>query len=366
MSVKISQLTTSSAITSDDFFPVVDSGSLTTQRASAQQILNYVTASTFNSLTVTALTSSAITGSTAIFTTLTSSAALFTTLSGTNGNISGDLTVGGKITAQEYYTEFVSASIIYESGSTKFGNDSTDTHQFSGSVSISGTLTANNTISGTIAQFIILSASDIRTSDQRVDDVLDTNFLRISGTNIVTDVYQDTSTRMVFDSSAQHFQFFKLSTPVTAGFGNASTPLVKINGLSLELGNSSSIVSISGQLTASNITASSIYVSGGPIYGQVAELTSSTTNYTLVASDSGKFLLINSASSVNLTVPSGLPTGFTLTFCQGGAGQITVVTGSGVTINNSQGHTKTYGIYSVASLIGTGSNSYILAGDTTW
>ena len=58
MSVKISQLTASNPITSDDFFPVVDSGSLTTLRASAQQILNYVTGSTFNNLVVTTITAS--------------------------------------------------------------------------------------------------------------------------------------------------------------------------------------------------------------------------------------------------------------------------------------------------------------------
>jgi cytoskeletal protein CcmA (bactofilin family) len=52
--------------------------------------------------------------------------------------IAGDLTVDGKVTAQEFHTEFVSASIIYQSGSTKFGDTSDDLHSFSGSVSISG------------------------------------------------------------------------------------------------------------------------------------------------------------------------------------------------------------------------------------
>ena len=33
-----------------------------------------------------------------------------------------NLTVTNKITAQEFHTEYVSASIIYESGSTKFGD----------------------------------------------------------------------------------------------------------------------------------------------------------------------------------------------------------------------------------------------------
>ena len=46
------------------------------------------------------------------------------------------------ITAREYHTELVSASIIYQSGSTKFGDDVNDTHQFTGSISmVSGNLT---------------------------------------------------------------------------------------------------------------------------------------------------------------------------------------------------------------------------------
>jgi len=51
---------------------------------------------------------------------------------------SGDLTVAGKVTAQEFHTEFVSASILYESGSTKFGDTSDDIHSFSGSLRVTG------------------------------------------------------------------------------------------------------------------------------------------------------------------------------------------------------------------------------------
>jgi hypothetical protein len=54
---------------------------------------------------------------------------------------SGDLTVAGKVTAQEFHTEFVSASIMYESGSTKFGDTSDDNHDFTGSLNLlSGSL----------------------------------------------------------------------------------------------------------------------------------------------------------------------------------------------------------------------------------
>ena len=53
--------------------------------------------------------------------------------------IDGDLNVGGILTAQEFHTEFVSASIIYESGSTQFGNTVDDVHRFTGSVQLFNT-----------------------------------------------------------------------------------------------------------------------------------------------------------------------------------------------------------------------------------
>ena len=53
-----------------------------------------------------------------------------------NVHVANDLVVAGKITAEEFHTEFVSASIIYQSGSTKFGDTSDDNHDFTGSVKI--------------------------------------------------------------------------------------------------------------------------------------------------------------------------------------------------------------------------------------
>ena len=168
MSVKISQLSASSDITSDDFFPVVDSGSLTTKRASAQQMLDYITGSTFDTLTVT-------------------------TLDGTSGNI---------------------------------------------------------TISGSLS-------------------------------------------------------------------------------------------------------------------GMIAALTSSATNYVLVAADSGKVVVLSSSSGITASIPTGLPVGFTTTIVQNGSGSIFVSASSGVVIRNRQNHTRTAGLYATVAIIGTGSNGYIFAGDTT-
>ena len=58
-------------------------------------------------------------------------------------SVSGDATIGGTVTAQEFHTEFVSASIIYESGSSQFGDTLDDTHNFTGSLDITGSYTLN-------------------------------------------------------------------------------------------------------------------------------------------------------------------------------------------------------------------------------
>lgn len=54
-----------------------------------------------------------------------------------NVRVSGEI-IADKVTAREYHTELVSASIIYESGSTKFGDDIGDLHQMTGSLHIYG------------------------------------------------------------------------------------------------------------------------------------------------------------------------------------------------------------------------------------
>jgi len=62
-------------------------------------------------------------------------------INGTNhASITGSLVITENITAQEFHTEFVSSSILHQSGSTKFGDDSQDLHQFSGSIDLTGSL----------------------------------------------------------------------------------------------------------------------------------------------------------------------------------------------------------------------------------
>ena len=64
------------------------------------------------------------------------------------GTITGDLSVGGTLTAQEVHTEFESASILFTSGSTKFGDSADDIHNMTGSLRVSGSSTGEHYIIG--------------------------------------------------------------------------------------------------------------------------------------------------------------------------------------------------------------------------
>ena len=61
--------------------------------------------------------------------------------------ITGSLNVSGTITANEYHTTIVSSSVLYTSGSTKFGDTGDDKHQFTGSVLITGSLSVTGSVS---------------------------------------------------------------------------------------------------------------------------------------------------------------------------------------------------------------------------
>ena len=87
------------------------------------------------------------------------------------------------------------------------------------------------------------------------------------------------------------------------------------------------------------------------------------TTYTLLSSDNGRVVVLNNASAVTVTVPSGLGVGFNCSFVQKGAGQVSF-SASGTTINNRQSHTKINDQYGVASIVAYAADTFVLAGDT--
>lgn len=88
-----------------------------------------------------------------------------------------------------------------------------------------------------------------------------------------------------------------------------------------------------------------------------------TASYSIAASDAGKLVTVNSATAVNVTVPSGLSlsAGQRVDIVQLGAGQVTLV-GSGTTINATPG-LKFRAQYSAVTIICLSANTYLAVGD---
>ncbi len=60
-----------------------------------------------------------------------------------SGIFKGDIQVAGKVTTTELHTTFISSSVIFSSGSNKFGDQSSDKHEFTGSIVMTGSLVVN-------------------------------------------------------------------------------------------------------------------------------------------------------------------------------------------------------------------------------
>ena len=86
-----------------------------------------------------------------------------------DATVDGNLTVTGTVTAQEMRTEFNNSSIVFDSGSTKFGDTADDTHSFTGSLEVQGSVTSSADISINEWGSISGSLSDLSASLDAID-----------------------------------------------------------------------------------------------------------------------------------------------------------------------------------------------------
>jgi hypothetical protein len=91
-----------------------------------------------------------------------------------------------------------------------------------------------------------------------------------------------------------------------------------------------------------------------------------TASYTLVLADGGTVVEMNVASANDLTVPPNssvaFPVGTQITVLQTGAGQTTLVAGSGVTVNSADGNLKITGQWSAATLLKRATDTWVAIG----
>lgn len=124
---------------------------------------------------------------------------------------------------------------------------------------------------------------------------------------------------------------------------------------------------VSGIRPADGASISVFFTPAGPIgaFSNSQTIDAKTANYTLVAADAGKVITMSSTSALTLTVNGSLDlaTGQRIDILQLGTGQVTV-SASSATVNATPG-LKLRAQYSGASLLCTGTDTYVLAGDLT-
>ena len=131
---------TSSSINTRINSLVTDSGSFSTRITNATASINSISSSQATRTANLVIASSSLSASVA---TLKGSGTLQSVATNASPTFAG-ATITGTLTAQEIHTEFESASIIFSSGSTIFGDTSNDIHRMTGSLNVSGAINLNN------------------------------------------------------------------------------------------------------------------------------------------------------------------------------------------------------------------------------
>jgi hypothetical protein len=102
------------------------------------------------------------------------------------------------------------------------------------------------------------------------------------------------------------------------------------------------------------------------LFAYSAQLINETTNFIISGNDNGRIIIANSSTQITGTIVSGNTTGFNTSIIQIGAGQIQITgAGIGIRIGSYNNQYKTAGQFATASVLHTGSNGYLMYGNTS-
>jgi hypothetical protein len=246
------------------------------------------------------------------FTTVSSSlASKVTTLEGTgtaqgvgttNSPTFADVTATGTVTAQEFHTEFISASVLYGSGSTRFGDTTDDTHAFTGSLTTSGsslTITSAGTYSGSSTSTGSFGRTEANSIQGTLVTAGQTNITSVGtiGTGVWNSTFGSTANTLISGSAN--------AANISGSLGTNATLIRSLTAANISgsLGTNASLIRsltaaiISGSFTSlSSSLASRISAEEGEAEGSV--ISSSAQ----IASDiSGSFTLASSSLASRIT-----------------------------------------------------------------
>ena len=231
--------------------------------------------------------------------------------------ISGTFEVLGTASISHLITTYESSSIIYASGSTKFGDDTSDTHQRTGSMTISGSLFSTN-ISGTFSGSYKGDASGL--TGTVTSSFAESASFATSGTYALSSSEATTATNVFVlpknTDGSTHFVLFSqgvsgsfransdsgLSYVPSTNTLTATKFIGALEGNATTAGTASvvlgTILSASFALTAShaesqsviNVTSGSFAASGdGPFTGSFSSSRASTLSGSFTGSSTGSF-----------------------------------------------------------------------------
>ena len=94
-----------------------------------------------------------------------------------------------------------------------------------------------------------------------------------------------------------------------------------------------------------------------------------TASYTLANYDNGKFITMDSASNITLTIPTNatvaFPVGTVITVVRTNTGKVNIAGSGGVTVNSADGDLYLRARYSAATLTKTATDTWLVTGDLT-
>ena len=165
-----------------------------------------------------------------------------------NAIFNNDVTIAGTLTAQEFHTEFTSASIVFSSGSTLFGDSSDDVHEFRGNL-ISGSATST-------ASLAMISLAD------KIEHIGDTNNTIEFGTDEIKLRTGGSSRLIARDANVELY-----NNLIVAGTIAGSDDITLDNNKYYEVkATGGSAIRIAGLANDNNIYLGAIDDAGGSVY----------------------------------------------------------------------------------------------------
>lgn len=256
-------------------------------------------------------------------------------------------------------------SAVHTAGSLELGHasDTTLTRSSAGVIAVEGgvipkenranTFTEDQTIASTEPRLVLSSSGpEFRTVSYR------------NGSNFRFEVGVDDGAETGANAGSSFFinRFndagVYISTPLSI---NRASGVTSIENLA--------VTSSATAPTASAYTNTTQLATTAQVYGTVTTLPLNyqTSSYTLVLSDAGKLMMMDSSSALTLTIPLNssvaFPVGTRIDLVQWSTGQVTISATSGVGLRASGGRVKTSKQFAVAALVKMATDEWLLAGD---